>query len=81
MAVVNMLEAKSTLSRLVEAVEAGTQAEVTIARNGRPAARLVPVAPAMDGQRIGIARGRFTMPVATQDDPDEMAALFDGTGG
>ena len=42
---VNMLEAKSTLSRLVQAVEEGHQAEVVIARNGVPAARLVPIAP------------------------------------
>jgi len=36
---VNMLEAKSTLSRLVEAIEQGQEQEIIIARNGRPAAR------------------------------------------
>jgi hypothetical protein len=35
---VNMLQAKSTLSRLVEAIELGREAEIVIARNGRPAA-------------------------------------------
>mgnify|MGYP003583703293 CR=1 FL=1 len=40
---VNMLEAKSSLSRLVEAVEQGQVPEVVIARNGRPVARLVPL--------------------------------------
>src|SRR6516162_3287258 len=40
MPVVNMLEAKSSLSRLVEAVESGAETEIIIARNGRPAARL-----------------------------------------
>jgi len=44
MSPVNMLEAKSNLSRLVEAVETGKVAEIIIARNGRPAARLVPIA-------------------------------------
>ena len=43
MPVVNMLEAKNTLSRLVDAVESGAEPEVIIARNGRPAARLVPL--------------------------------------
>ena len=38
---VNMHEAKSTLSKLVERVEAGE--EVVIARNGKPVAKLVPV--------------------------------------
>jgi prevent-host-death family protein len=60
---VNMLEAKSNLSRLVEAVESGKESEIIIARNGRPAARLVPLAsqPAAV-QRIGIAKGAFAIP-------------------
>jgi len=36
---VNMLEAKTHLSRLVEAIETGAAIEVVIARNGRPVAR------------------------------------------
>jgi antitoxin (DNA-binding transcriptional repressor) of toxin-antitoxin stability system len=39
-AVVNMLEAKTHLSRLVEAIETGAENEVVIARNGGPVARL-----------------------------------------
>ena len=41
MQIVNMLQAKSSLSRLVEAIEQGQEREIIIARNGRPAARLV----------------------------------------
>jgi len=37
---VNMLEAKTHLLRLVEAIETGAETEVVIARNGRPVARL-----------------------------------------
>ncbi len=33
---VNMLEAKTHLSRLVEAIESGAEKEVVIARNGKP---------------------------------------------
>jgi prevent-host-death family protein len=40
---VNMHDAKTHLSRLVERVEAGE--EITIARAGRPVARLVPIRP------------------------------------
>jgi prevent-host-death family protein len=43
MMTVNMLEAKTQLSKLVEAVESGAETEVIIARNGKPAARLVPL--------------------------------------
>ena len=38
---VNIYEAKSQLSRLVDEVEAG--AEIVLARNGRPVARIVPL--------------------------------------
>ena len=49
MRTVNIFEAKSNLSRLVESIANGSEAEIVIARNGRPVARLVPVAttPAM----------------------------------
>ena len=40
---INVYEAKTQLSRLLERVEAGE--EIVIARSGRPVARLVPVAP------------------------------------
>jgi len=43
MTTVNMLDAKSNLSRLVEAIESGAEREIIIARNGKPAARLVPI--------------------------------------
>ncbi len=73
---VNMLEAKSNLSRLVDAVESGAEAEVIIARNGRPAARLVPIKPATTGQRIGIAKGKFIVPDDIDTDEAAIAALF-----
>ena len=41
--VVNMLEAKTSLSELVRQVESGACNEIIIARSGRPAARLVPL--------------------------------------
>lgn len=44
MTTVNMLEAKTQLSKLVEAVESGAEAEIIIARNGKPAVRIVPIA-------------------------------------
>lgn len=79
MSLINMLEAKSNLSRLVEAVETGAEAEVIIARNGRPAARLVPIKPAATGKRIGVAKGRFTMPDTIDADEQAIAALFAGS--
>ncbi len=54
---VNMLEAKTNLSRLVEAVESGKETEIILARNGKPVARIVPIEQA--GVRLGVAEGKF----------------------
>ncbi len=81
MTIVNMLEAKSNLSRLVEAVESGAETEIVIARNGRPAARLVALKSKAAGQRIGIAKGKFTVPADIDADNDLIAALFAGRDG
>jgi antitoxin (DNA-binding transcriptional repressor) of toxin-antitoxin stability system len=79
-ATVNMLEAKSGLSRLVAALEDGTADEFIIARNGRPAARLVPLAgSSVDrGRRIGVAKGRFEVPAPVGGDDDEVLRLIEG---
>lgn len=79
---VNMLEAKTQLSRLVEAVESGAESEIIIARNGKPAARLVPVEAAEDKKgmrRLGRLNGKF--PSLSQEefdaDNEEIRALFE----
>jgi prevent-host-death family protein len=79
MTIVNMLEAKSSLSRLVDAVESGREPEIVIARNGRPAARLVAIAPAAAGQRIGVARGAFAVPENIDGDTTAITALFEAS--
>ena len=79
MLVVNMLEAKSNLSRLVEAVERGHETEIIIARNGRPAARLVAVAARQATHRIGVAKGQFVVPDTIDADEAAIAALFSRT--
>jgi len=77
MLIVNMLEAKSTLSRLVEALESGQQREIIIARNGKPAARLVPIAVGDATNRLGVAKGRFTVPDSIDRHAAEVAESFD----
>ncbi len=78
MQTVNMLQAKTTLSRLVEAVESGKEREIVIARNGRPAARLVPIDDVPAGKRIGVAKGKFVVPDDIDQHNDEIARLFNG---
>jgi prevent-host-death family protein len=75
---VNIHEAKTHLSRLLQRVVAGEQ--VTIARSGVPVARLVPLEPEKNGIRpLGMDRGRIW--IADDFDaplPDDLLKLFYG---
>ncbi len=78
MQTVNMLQAKSSLSRLVDTIEQGIEREIVIARNGRPAAKLVAIEIAPAKQRIGVAKGLFEVPDSIDEHNDEVAQLFFG---
>ena len=56
---VNVHEAKTHLSRLLERVEAGE--EIVIARAGKPVARLVPLEPGAPRRLIGRSRDKIWM--------------------
>lgn len=74
---VNIHEAKTHLSRLLQRVGAGEQ--VTIARSGVPVARLVAVEPTNTTRPLGFARGQVW--VADDFDaplPDDLLAEFYG---
>ena len=75
---VNMLQAKSSLSRLVDAIERGQEREIVIARNGRPAAKLVPMETSPGGKRIGVAKGKFDVPDSIDTHNAEVARMFLG---
>ena len=75
---VNMFEAQSSLSRLVEAIEQGKEREIVIARNSHPAAKLVPLDAEPIKRRISVAKGAFTVPDSTDTSNEEVARLFPG---
>ena len=76
MQTVNMLQAKSSLSLLVAAIEQGQEPEIVITRNGRPVAKLVPLNTVPSGKRIGVAKGLFVVPDSIDANNDEVAQLF-----
>lgn len=76
MTMVNMLEAKTNLSKLVEAVESGTDTEIVIARNGKPAARLVPIKAQKRPVLIGHANGRYEIGEPDPELDAEIARMF-----
>ena len=81
MSTVTMLEAKTHLSRPVDAVESGAESEIVIARNGRPAAKLVGIGKSRKRPvRLGLEDGK-SPPMSLKDfdeHNDYIARLFCG---
>ena len=77
--IVNLYEAKTQLSNLVERAAAGE--EIIIAKAGRPKARLVPLATPRLPRRPGGAEGKIWMADDFDDPlPDDIQAAFEGRG-
>ena len=75
--IVNVHQAKTHLSRLLDEVAAGV--EVIIAKAGKPVARLVPLEPVVRKKKLGLLQGRISVP----DDfdaplPPEILKDFEG---
>lgn len=71
---VNIHEAKTHLSRLLERVALGE--EVVIAKAGTPVAKLVPVQPKKRKFRFGSAKGEFVVPDGLDQPDPEIEDLF-----
>lgn len=76
MTIVNMHEAKTHLSRLVERVAQGE--DVVIAKAGRPVARLVPYEESAEPRKLGAWKGRVWMADDFDELPPELLAAFEG---
>jgi prevent-host-death family protein len=74
---INIHEAKTHLSRLVEQAALGN--EVIIAKAGKPMARLVPLANAPRPKKYGLLKGKFKVPDDFNAPLDPaVLALFEG---
>lgn len=74
---VNIHQAKTHLSALLQRVSAGE--EITIARAGVPVARLVSVKSPRQPRVLDMYRGKFEVPEDFDAPlPDEVLALFEG---
>ena len=76
MTLVNMHEAKTHLSRLVE--RAGAGEEIVIAKAGKPMVRLVPCEPARKRREFGKYKGQIVMAPDFDELPADMQAAFEG---
>lgn len=71
---VNMFEAKSDLSKLVQLLESKQEDSITIARNGKPVACLTLYKP--QNQRLGIAKDKTLYTGDIDAYNEEIAELF-----
>lgn len=76
--VINIHEAKTHLSRIVDEVAGG--AEVIIAKAGKPMARLTPITPRVRKKHLGLLKGKVKVPddFNTPVDDAELIAQFEG---
>ena len=77
--VVNVHDAKTHLSRLIDRAAAGE--EIDVARAGRPVARLVALAPHGPVRTSGRLRGKIQFVGESAETPDWLIAAFEGAEG
>lgn len=79
MQTVNLFHVKTHLSKLVDQIASGEESEFVISRNGKPVARIVPMAQSKNvSQRIGLAEGEFVVPDNIDNANEDIAKLFYG---
>lgn len=78
MTVVNVHEAKTHLSRLLERVSAGE--EIVIAKAGRPVAKLIPYLESEEPRKMGGWKGRVWIADDFDELPPDLLAAFYGEG-
>lgn len=78
MTIVNVHQAKSQLSKLIEQAESGE--EVVIARAGKPAVRLVAFSVPGRERKGGIWRDQVTVAEDFDTLPEDVMAAFEGRG-
>ena len=74
--IVNIHEAKTHLSRLLQRVSRGEV--IVIGRNGRPVAKLVPYESRSQRRAPGAWKGRVQIAPDFDDLPDDLLAAFEG---
>ena len=73
----NLYEAKTKLSELVERAAAGE--EIIIAKAGKPMAKLVPIQRRTEPRKLGLLEGQVWMADNFDDPlPDDMLDAFEG---
>lgn len=75
---VNMLEAKSDLSRLVKLLESKQEDVIYLARNGTAVVQMTLIPKKSANRRIGVAEGKFKIPDEFDKWDKEVEDMFGG---
>ena len=75
---VNILEAKTDLSRLVRLIETGKEERIVIARYGKPVVEMKVYHDEQTSNRIGAAKGKLRSPDDLDKYDKEIEEMFGG---
>ncbi|MBR3739213.1 MAG: toxin-antitoxin system, antitoxin component, PHD family protein [Clostridia bacterium] len=75
---VNILEAKTDFSKLIRLLESKREDCITVARNGKPVAKITLIQETPVSKRIGAAKGKFTIKGDFDTDHQEIADMLTG---
>ena len=75
---VNMLEAKTDLSRLVKMLETKQEEVIYLARNGTAVVQITLIPKKAANKRIGVAAGKFRVPEEFDQWDKEIGEMFGG---
>ena len=75
---VNILEAKTDFSKLIHLLELKKEDYITIAKNGKPVAKLTLINDAPVENRIGIGKGKFNINGDFDEDNSVIADMLSG---
>jgi len=78
MQTISLFDAKTHLSQIVEDLVSGKESEVVISRRGKPVVSLAAIRVSDASKRIGLARGKFTVPDTIDRANADIVALFSG---
>lgn len=73
---VNILEAKTELSKLIKLIETGKEDHIIIARYGKPVVKMTVYNDTPVSRRIGIAKGKIQAPDDLDQYNEEIVRLF-----
>ena len=75
---VNIFEAKTEFSKLIRLLEYKKEDYITVARNGKPVAKISLINEVPVSNRIGIAKGKFKVYGDFDSDNEEIADILTG---